>query len=183
MQLGLQSKSAMKRLYLLRHAKSSWDDPALDDFDRPLAPRGKRDCEAMAHALAEAGVAPDLILCSPSRRTRDTLSRVFPSLPAGTAVEFERPLYLAEGERLLHRLGRIDDKRETVLLIGHNPGLQELGLRLAALGNRSLLVRLKAKFPTAALAEIEYAGRHWADISAGQTRLVGLTTPKDAAAG
>lgn len=171
----------MKRLYLLRHAKSSWDDPALDDFDRPLAARGKRDCETMARVLTKAGVVPDLILCSPSRRTRDTLARVFPSLPANTAVEFEKPLYLAEGERLFHWLGRVDDKQETVLLIGHNPGLQQLGLRLAGAGERSLLARFKAKFPTAALAEFEYAGRHWADISAGQTRLVGLTTPKDAA--
>jgi phosphohistidine phosphatase len=137
----------------------------------------------MAHVLAKAGIAPDLILCSPSRRTRETLARVFSSLPESTAVEFERSLYLAGGEHLLHRLSRIDDKRETVLLVGHNPGLQELGLWLAATGKRSLLARFRAKFPTAALAQFEYAGCHWADVGGGQTQLVGFTTPKDANAG
>ena len=170
----------MKRIYLLRHAKSSRDDPTIEDFDRPLAPRGARDCRTMGRVLAEGRIAPALILCSAARRTRDTLDGIFPTLPEGSAVKIEKRLYLADGAHLLRRLERLDDSIETVLVIGHNPGLQELALRLGGAGKASLLARLKAKFPTGALAEIAYAGRHWADLSAGQTRLTGLTAPKEA---
>lgn len=170
----------MKRIYLLRHAKSSRDDPTIEDFDRPLAPRGARDCRTMGRVLAEAGIAPELILCSAARRTRDTLDGVFPTPPEGSEVKIEKRLYLADGEHLLRRLERLDDNIETVLVIGHNPGLQELGLRLGGAGKTALFARLKAKFPTCALAEIEFAGRRWADLSAGRTRLTSLTSPKEA---
>ena len=121
----------MKRLYLLRHAKSSWDDPTLADHDRPLAPRGRRAAKVMAEHLGRKGIAPELVLCSPSRRTRQTLKRLVPALGKSADVQIEFPLYAAPEADLLEVLHEVPDEVESVMLIGHNPGIQDLGLSLA----------------------------------------------------
>src|SRR5262245_41814146 len=112
----------MKRLYLLRHAKSSWKDVSLSDHDRPLAGRGRRASKAMARHLRDRGIEPDLVLCSTARRARETLDRIAPALGT-TAIEIEPGLYGASAHGLLERLHGVQDEIESVMLIGHNPGM------------------------------------------------------------
>lgn len=168
----------MKQLYLVRHAKSSWDDPALADFERPLAARGRRACQGLRETLRPLGIAPALILCSAARRTQETLQRLSSAFSHDYAVAVEKRLYLASGAKLLERLRRLDDDIPSVMLIGHNPGLQRLALLLAGGGDQELLARLKAKFPTAGLAELAFAGAHWRDLAGGKAELVRLLTPR-----
>src|SRR4051794_26437716 len=120
----------MKRLYLLRHAKSSWKDPGLADHDRPLAGRGRRAAKAVARHLREQGIDPELVLCSTARRARETLERLEPALGRG-AVRVEPVLYGADAGALLEHLRGVSDAVGSVLVIGHNPGLQRLALGLA----------------------------------------------------
>ena len=124
----------MRSLYLLRHAKSSWADPALSDHERPLAPRGRRDAKRIAAHLLELGIAPELVLCSTALRTRETLELIRPALDAAAIVELEAALYAAWAETLLERLREVPDERRSVMLIGHNPGLEDLALMLASAG-------------------------------------------------
>lgn len=165
---------AAKRLFLLRHAKSSWDDPGLDDHDRPLAPRGLRASALIADHVRQSGIRPDLVLSSSARRTRETLDRVRPSLgPAEVLIE--RDLYGASSEHLLQRLRTVPDEIESVMLVGHQPAIQELALRLAAEGPD--LEALKAKFPTAALATITFDG-DWSELGQRGAELTAYVKPK-----
>jgi phosphohistidine phosphatase len=132
------------RLYLLRHAKSSWDEPGLADHDRPLARRGERAADAMGRYLREHGIEPEVILCSTATRTRQTLERL--GLPD---ARIEPELYGADAATLR---ALIPDA-SSVMLIGHNPGMQDLALSLARSGAK--LGELAEKFPTGALATIE----------------------------
>src|SRR5882724_5824752 len=119
-------------LYLLRHAKSSWDDPALDDFDRPLAPRGRKAARALAVHMDHKGISPGLVLCSPARRTRDTFDLVRAGLPPATKVRIEDQLYGADPADVLRILGRLAGDLASVMVVGHNPTMQKLALALAA---------------------------------------------------
>ena len=165
----------MKRLFLLRHAKSSWDDAELVDHDRPLAPRGRRAARLIAEHLGREGVAPALVLCSSARRTRETLERVAPALGDGISVKIERDLYAASEQRLLERLRAVEDGVESLMLIGHNPGVEQLALSLAGSGQK--LAGLRRKYPTGALATLEFSGR-WGDLRTGSAELMGFITPK-----
>ena len=123
----------MKRLWLLRHLKSSWDEPGLADHDRPLAPRGRKAGKRVRQWAADHDVRPDLVLCSTAVRARATLDLVAPALGA-PAVEFEDGLYHAWADDLLERLQGVAPDVESVLLIGHNPGLHDLVALLAPPG-------------------------------------------------
>jgi phosphohistidine phosphatase len=166
---------AVKRLFLLRHAKSSWDDPGLDDRDRPLAPRGRRASELIAGHLRREGIAPSLVLCSSARRTRQTLERVIPALDASD-VSIEDGLYGASSGGLLERLREVPEDLESVMLVGHQPAIQELALDLA--GDGAELARVRAKFPTAALATLLFAGE-WSELAPGSAELVAYVKPKE----
>ena len=171
----------MRRLYLMRHAKSCWDDPSLDDFDRPLNKRGKKAARRMAAHFRQAGVAPSLILCSSAKRTIQTLDLLGPALE-GIAVSVEPAIYDAAMDTLRDRLGRLDDAVGAVLLIGHNPGLARLAEALAGgNGDPAALKRLSAKLPTGALVTLESDIAHWADLAEGSCRLVSLVAPADLA--
>jgi phosphohistidine phosphatase len=165
----------MKRLYILRHAKSSWDDPTLADADRPLAPRGRRAAEVMAEHLRRNRIAPQLVLCSPSKRTRQTLARIAPSLGKAARVQIEPELYAASAAALLEMLRRVPDEVESVMLIGHNPGIQDLILSLAGSGSED--ARVRSKFPTAALATLEF-NASWCGLGPGSAELVSFVKPK-----
>src|SRR6266576_5078036 len=117
-----------KTLYLLRHAKSSWEDPALADHDGPLAPRGRRASKAIAEYLRRQPSTPRLVLCSSSQRTRDTLKRISAGLRGGVEVRIEERLYTASASGLLSRLHEVDARVDSVMVIGHYPALQELAL-------------------------------------------------------
>ena len=161
------------RLYLLRHAKSSWDHPELADHDRPLAKRGRRATKALARYLREHEIAPELVLCSTARRARETLERIEPAL--GTpSVRYESELYAASAGALLERLREVPDEVSSVMLIGHNPGIEELAHGLAGPAPE-----LGAKFPTGALAMLTLTGARWRDLDRGGARLVGFVRPRD----
>jgi phosphohistidine phosphatase len=166
----------MKRLYLLRHAKSSWDDPALADHDRPLAPRGRRAATAMAEHFRRKGVGPELVLCSTSRRTRQTLKRIAPGLGKNAEVAIQPELYAASAADLLKVLHEVPDEVESVMLIGHNPAIQDLALSLARSGPE--IARVRSKFPTAALATLKLDGS-WRELTPGSAELVSLVKPKE----
>jgi phosphohistidine phosphatase len=136
-------------LHLLRHAKSSWDDPSLADHDRPLAGRGRRDGKRIAEHMRRSGIEPELVLCSTAARTRETLALVEPALGSPT-VELEDDLYGASSDELLARVRRLPAGVESALVIGHNPGLHELALALAPGAPFG-------KFPTGALASFAFA--------------------------
>lgn len=170
---GLES-GRVKRLFLLRHAKSSWNDPGLADHDRPLAPRGRRASALIAEHLRRSRIRPALVLCSSAERTRETLEGVRPAL-GPVEVRFERGLYGASSEHLLRRLREVPDEVESVMLIGHQPAIQELALRLAAEGSE--LERLSAKFPTAALATLTFPGE-WSELGQEGAELVAYVKPK-----
>jgi len=166
----------MHTLYLLRHAKSSWSDPMLPDRERPLSPRGRRDAKRMAEHLAGLGIEPELVLCSPAERTRETLELMRPALGAGSTVRLETELYAASSAELLERLRVVPEAVASVMLIGHNPGLQDLALALASAG--AGLEQLEAKFPTAALATLTLATTTWSRLSEADAVLDAYVVPK-----
>jgi phosphohistidine phosphatase len=178
MSLGRRNGSQMKQLFLLRHAKSSWDDSELVDHDRPLAPRGRRAAKLIAEHVGRERVRPALVLCSSARRTRETLERIAPALGEGIPVHIERELYGASEQRLLERLQAIEDGVESLLLIGHNPGVEQLALSLAGSGEK--LARVRSKYPTGALATLEFPSG-WSELRPGIAELTAFVTPKQLA--
>ena len=168
----------MLTLSLLRHAKSSWEDGSLEDFDRPLAKRGESAAPRMGAFMAEHGLAPQLILCSPAVRTRQTLDLVVPHLPGQPTVVYQDDFYLAAPSVLLARLRKVGGKIGHVMVVGHNPGMQGLALEFAADGETEERRALAVKFPTAGLAVIRFRSREWAKIGPGKGRLEVFMTPK-----
>lgn len=168
----------MRVVYLLRHAKSSWDDPGLADHERPLSPRGRRAAARIAEHLDREGIRPALVLCSSSLRTRQTLELVAAALP-DVPVTVEDDLYGAGERGLLERLKRLPDAADSVLLVAHNPGLQDLALALAEGGDPGALVRLRAKMPTAALATLAAPVARWRDLGPGGAELVAFVVPRE----
>ena len=170
-----------KQLFVLRHAKSSWDDPGLDDHERPLAPRGRRAVRVLAEHLRANGIQPALILCSSARRTRETLEGI--GLHGQTLVEDE--LYAASAGRLLERLHAIGDGVGSAMVVGHNPAMQVLVLRLATGGTskrgESQLSEVQRKFPTGAIATLTFEG-DWSALHPGGARLESFVRPKQLAA-
>lgn len=169
----------MKTLILLRHAKSDWADPELTDHDRPLAARGRDAAPKMGAWLKAHGPMPELVLCSTAARARQTLALALEALGAAPETRFDRGLYLAGGAGVLARLRQAPDAAATVLLVGHNPDLEQLARRLATTGDKPALSRLAEKYPTAGLAVIELPVERWADAGPGG-RLVAFETPKTA---
>ena len=165
-----------KRLFVLRHAKSSWDDPGVADHERPLAPRGRRAVEAIAAHVNAAGIAPDLVLCSSARRARETLE----AAAVGGEHVIEPDLYGASCEDVLERLRRLPEEVVSVMLVGHNPTLQALVLRLTDDHNGSEasgLAEVRRKFPTGALATLTFDGA-WTELSPRSARLAAYVRPK-----
>ena len=169
----------MKLLYLFRHAKSSWDDPDLDDFDRPLNKRGRKSAKAMAAFFRESGITPETILCSPAKRTRETLKHLAPVL--GTApVHLDRRIYEASYQTLLLCLADLPPEVNSTLLIGHNPGLERLALYLMSdHGHGPGGARLQDKYPTGSLAVLSAPADRWDDLKVGSCRLDDFVRPAD----
>ena len=169
----------MRKLFLLRHAKSSWDDPAVEDFDRPLNGRGRKDAKRMGRYMAEQGIRPGMALVSAATRTRATWDLIEPHLE-GVPVSIEEGLYEASRHDLLARLRRLDEHMESVLLIGHNPGIGRLAEALAEHhGKPETLDLLAGKFPTGALAVLHLDIAHWGELEAGRGLLAAFVRPRD----
>jgi phosphohistidine phosphatase len=169
----------VKTLLLLRHAKSSWDQPGLRDHDRPLARRGKLAAPLMGRYLVEHGLVPDRVLCSSAARTRQTWERVAACLDDQTSVEIDADLYAAGAETLLDIVRSTDDAINSLMLIGHNPGLEMLAANLAGSGDPLATARMRLKFPTAALAELRFQAVRWQDVMPDAGDLVRFIRPRD----
>lgn len=167
-----------KTIKLLRHAKSDWDDAARTDIERPLAERGWSDIALIAQHMIEHqnGAAPSYVLCSPARRTRETLAGIVNVLTPSAEIRFDPAIYGAPTEVLLTLLREIDPSRQSVLLIGHNPGIQALAVHLATPGEDA--DELALKYPTSGLATLEFEG-DWPDLAAGRTTLKSFLRPRD----
>jgi phosphohistidine phosphatase len=158
-----------KHLALLRHAKSSWDDPDLADHDRPLTSRGRRAATRIGQYMRQTSFVPDLVLCSSATRAGQTLELL--RLEAQPEVLVENEIYAAGAGELLARLRRITDGVDSVLMVGHNPGLHELAITLA--DDEGMV-----SFPTAALAELRVPILTWVELRASVANLHAFTTPK-----
>ncbi|MFF5923611.1 SixA phosphatase family protein [Streptomyces flavochromogenes] len=174
-----------RRLLVLRHAKSAWPENVADR-DRPLGPRGLRDAPAVGRFLAEAGGPPDLVLCSPARRARHTWELAAAELDDAVPTRHDPRLYGADGPELLDVLHGVSDEVGTLLLVGHNPGLEDLVLLLAAGADgaavaagtvQDVLDRVRTKFPTSAIAFLALYGP-WTDLRPGEALLTGLAIPR-----
>ena len=153
-----------RSLLLLRHAKWSWDDPALADFDRPLARRGREAAPRIAREMARRGWLPDAALVSPAARTRETWALAAGHL-GNAPASFDPDIYEAPAERILAAIRKTGDEIASLLVVGHNPGLQELSTQLASHdSDDQALTRLTTKFPTAAVARFSFEGR-WHDLA------------------
>ncbi len=168
----------MLTLSLLRHAKSRWSDAGLEDIDRPLNKRGEKDAPRMGAYLARQRLVPDLILCSPAVRTRQTLDLVLPRLKASPEIVYEDALYPGSPAAMLKCLRKVAPGVRQAMIVGHNPGLQALALSLAGTDTEADLQALAEKLPTAGLVVIELKRRTWAKVEAGDGRLKLLTAPK-----
>ena len=169
----------MKLLYVLRHAKSSWSDSGLPDSERPLSPRGRRAAASLARHLRTEHIRPELVLCSPARRTVETFERIAPAFGEGVRLLVDDELYGASSEELVHRLQAVPETVSSVMIIGHNPGLQNLAILLAGDDEPRTLERLRTKFPTGALVTLAIPNDAWRGLEAGRARVVGFIVPKE----
>ena len=166
----------MRRLLLLRHAKSAWPDGTAD-VDRPLAERGRNAAPRMGAYIADEGLAPDLALVSPARRARETWDLASPRL-GDVPTRLEPRLYEATPVRLLTVIGEVEASVRTLLLVGHNPSFEDLARQLAGDGHRDGLARMARKYPTAGLAVIDLPVETWAEAASSTGRLERFATPK-----
>ncbi len=169
----------MRTLYILRHAKAGWPQ-GVEDRDRPLEERGRREAQAVAEKMARDGMRPDFVLCSPSVRTRQTLKPFldqWPELP----VSYEEGLYLATTGSLYEQVKAIDDRHETAMLIGHNPGIHGLVQFLAGEGDKQALAQLAEGYKTACLSVINCKCKTWSAWPPAGGRLESLFSGKELA--
>lgn len=166
----------MRRLMLLRHAKSNWPE-GVADRDRPLAARGREAAPVMGRYLAEELLLPDLVLVSPARRTQETWELVAPMLPERPPHHTEPRIYEAKAERLLHVAQAVEPQVKTLLMIGHNPGFEELAALLVGHGDRYASARMAEKYPTCGLAVLDFAIEDWRDLAPRGGRLDRFVTP------
>ena len=159
----------MKTLFLLRHAKSSWKDESLPDFERPLNSRGKQAAERIGRYLKHEEIVPELVLSSPALRARETIERVAKAAKWTPEVLFDQRIYEAGGLRLLEVVSQIENERKTALLVGHNPGIEELLM---------LLTGESKKVPTGALMQIDLKTSKWSTAADKRARLAWLIKPR-----
>ena len=170
----------MKTLGLLRHAKSSWDDPALADFDRPLNPRGRKAAALMGAEMRRRAQTFDLAIASPARRVAETIERVEAELPAPLDLRIEPSIYEASSDRLLQLVRSAGDEIGSLLLVGHNPGLQRLAMSLASADDRAL-GEVARSYPTGALLLPQFRCDGWRGVEAGTGRISLFLKPREIA--
>lgn len=170
----------MKRLTLLRHAKSDWDDPVKRDFDRPLNKRGERAAMLMGQFARSKGMTFGCLIASPAVRVMETLETFFQGYGETIEPKWDRRIYLASSATLLDIVKDLPDDADAALMAGHNPGLEDLILDLVTDDGRNpLRDEVEVKFPTASLAILEFPIDRWADAGKGGARLVQFTRPRD----
>ena len=168
----------VRTLFLLRHAKSSWADPAVPDHDRPLDPSGVRAARRMADHVISRGDRPALVLCSSARRAVDTLEALRPALGDSARIQVEDDLYGADGREILDQLRKVQDQIGSVMVVGHNPALHDLAIELAGNGEESAMSQLRTKFPPGALATLDLGKSGWSQLGPGRAYLARMVLPK-----
>lgn len=172
----------MKTLLLLRHAKSDWSDPHLADLDRRLNKRGQQAAAMMARHLSTVDMKPDLVLCSHAVRTEQTLAALYAEAGDTLDARIEPALYLASPGTMLSLVRNAPDSVNRLMLIGHNPGMQQFALDLIGSGAEQDWGEVARKFPTAALAVITFEIDRWADVKPRRGRLAAFRRPRAEAA-
>ncbi|MFD1331919.1 SixA phosphatase family protein [Methylopila musalis] len=168
----------MRRLILFRHAKSDWTGETATDHERGLAPRGRRVAGPMGAWLAGRGFRPDLVLCSTAIRTTRTWSLARAAFTPAPAATFLDEIYEASDDTLLEVVRRTPAEVQTLMIVGHNPGLSDLTERLAGSGDPEARRAIAAKFPTGAIAVLDAPFDGWAELAPGSARLDRFVTPK-----
>lgn len=168
----------MRRLMLLRHAKSSWDDEGARDYDRPLAPRGREAAPLMGAYMRREKLLPDRVILSGSKRTRETWALVAAELPIVEEVTIDDRLYEATAPAIIAVIHECLEGAPRLLLIGHNPGFQSLARALARSDRTKARHALDDKFPTAALCVLDFPFENWADVFADTGVIERFITPK-----
>lgn len=169
----------MKRLTVLRHAKSSWDDPSLDDFNRPLNETGWKAARRMGRELKRRDVHFDLVLASTAARVRETIDGLEEKYDFKVRIQFQPSIYLATEGTLLSLIRALPRDISSPLLVGHNPGLERLLLALSSDDNKGFRVRIAHKFPTCALSAVELPAKAWDEVEPGSGRISDLILPKE----
>ncbi|RZF65358.1 histidine phosphatase family protein [Sphingomonas populi] len=169
----------MKSLTLLRHAKSGWDDPVARDFDRPLNGKGKRAAAMMGRHLRSLGLSFDHVVASPAVRVMETLDEIERGYGKALNTAWDRRLYLASAETLLDVVRELPDITGDVLLVGHNPGLEDLVLMLVPEAADGLRDAVERKYPTASVARMAFDVSGWPSVDAGAAVLERFVRPRD----
>jgi phosphohistidine phosphatase len=168
----------MKRLTLLRHAKSTWDDPVARDFDRPLNRRGRKAARRVGEEMRALGLTFDAAIASPALRVKETLVEVEAGYGRSLSVRYEDPVYLASVQTLLEIVRGAGDEVESLLLAGHNPGMESLAIALSR--GSPLRDDLAVKYPTGTLAELVFDdAESWREVGPGAGRLDRFIRPRD----
>jgi phosphohistidine phosphatase len=169
----------MKSLAVLRHAKSSWDQQQLEDFDRPLSTRGRAAARRMGIELKRRELDFDLVLASTAARVRETIDGVKETFDLRAPVVFEQRIYLAAEQQLLSIIRGLSEDVRLPLIVGHNPALERLILELASEDEDHLRERVARKFPTGAFALLELPATRWSHVRHGRGKILELILPKD----
>jgi phosphohistidine phosphatase len=169
----------VKRLTILRHAKSSWEHQRLEDLNRPLNERGWTMARRMGCELEKRGMKFDLVIASPAARVRETIDGLREKLNLNVEIRFDPRIYAASEEMLLEIVHEVHETVHAPLIVGHNPGLQQLAVGLTSKDRDGLRDRVKHKFPTAALAAIELPAHRWAEVKPGSGEIAELILPKE----
>jgi len=169
----------MKRLTLLRHAKSGDDHAVARDFDRPLNAKGRRAARAIGRHMRDAALHFDIVLASPAARVVETLQEVEAGYGGGLSPQWERRIYLATPHELLEVVHGAPESAESLLVVGHNPGLERLVVELTHDDNGGLRDRIAGKYPTGALAVVKFPAAKWSDVSPGRGEIVELILPRE----
>ncbi len=168
----------MRRLLLLRHAKSDWPNRPIEDHERPLSARGHEAAPIIGAYMAHHALRPDMTLCSTAHRTRQTFDHITAAFPRRLAVAYEPRLYGANPRRLLDVIREAPDAAHVLCVIGHNPGMQALAELLIATGEPDAHERLLEKFPTCGLAVIDFLLDSWPGLRPQSGRLDRFVTPR-----
>ena len=170
----------MKRLTLLRHAKSGWDDPVARDFDRPLNAKGRRAARAIGRYMRAERLHYDRVTGSPAARVVDTLEELAAELAETIAPAWDKRIYLASAVTLLDLIHEAPDEAESLLLVGHNPGLEDLILMLVPdRSGDAARDMVEEKYPTATIAEISFDVDRWEELKAGAGAITRFVRPRD----
>jgi phosphohistidine phosphatase len=169
----------MKRLFLLRHAKSTWDDLVARDFDRPLNEKGHRAARTMGREMRRLDLDFDAVIASPARRVIETLHEVAQGFGGAVPARLEERIYLATCDTLVDLVRATPDEVNSLMLAGHSPGLEQLILTLTGKKEKDLRAAVEEKFPTGALVELELPVARWRDVAPGQAALIRFIRPRD----